>query len=306
MARTEENDAASETSADTTPRHRMVLASGLRWHVVEAGSGPTIVLVAGFPQNVHAWRHVIPLLARNWHVVAVDLPGQGDSEKPLDGYDTWTAAERLHGLLAELGHERYLLVGHDIGSWVSYPFAHRYPESLTGVVFIDGNIAGLSLPETVPVGPDGWRSWHFLFNAIPDLPEALVAGRERILIEWFFGRKTASWRETFTTEDIAEYERTLAAPGGLRGSLGYYRAVSENAERNKELRKALIQVPMLAIGAELGSAPTLHDDMRSLGVDVSGATVRDCGHYIPEEKPAELVDEIARFAERLPWYVETR
>jgi pimeloyl-ACP methyl ester carboxylesterase len=282
-----------------TPRHRMVSASGLRWHVVEAGSGPTIVLAGGFPQNVHAWRHVISLLAPHWHVVAVDLPGQGDSEKPPDGYDTWTAAQRLHDLLAELGHQRYLLVGHDIGAWVSYPFAHRYPASLSGVVFIDGNIAGLSQPETVPIGPAGWRSWHFLFNAIPDLPEALLSGRERVLIEWFFSQKTASWRETFTAEDIAEYERTLAAPGGLRGMLGYYRAVQENIERNKELRKALIQVPMLAIGGEFGSSPGLAEDMRQLGVDVTGTTISGTGHYIPEEKPQELVEELNRFAERL-------
>jgi pimeloyl-ACP methyl ester carboxylesterase len=287
------------TAKPIAPRHRMVSASGLRWHVVEAGSGPVVVLVAGFPQNVHAWRHVIPLLARDRHVVAVDLPGQGDSEKPLDGYDTWTAAERLHDLLAELGHDRYLLVGHDIGSWVSFPFAHRYPELLSGVVFIDGNIAGLSLPETVPVGPDGWRSWHFLFNAVPDLPEALLAGRERVLIEWFFSQKTHSWRETFTPEDITEYERTLAAPGGVRGILGYYRAVKENAERNKELRKAPIEVPVLAIGGEFGSSPTLAEDLRDVGADVDGVTISGTGHYIPEEKPAELVEQLTRFADRL-------
>lgn len=292
-----DSDAADPTRV--RPRHRTVHASGLRWHVIEAGSGPAVVLVAGFPQNVHAWRHVIPLLAETHHVVAVDLPGQGDSEAPAGGFDTWTTAERLHDLLAELGLERYLLVGHDIGSWVAFPFAHRFAESLTGVVFVDGNIAGISLPETVPTGRDGWRQWHFLFNALPDLPEALLAGRERVLVEWFFARKTASWRETFTEADIAEYTRTLAAPGGVRGSLGYYRAVAENAERNKKLRTVPIRVPVLAVGGEVGSAPGLPEDMRPLGVDVTGTVVRDSGHYIPEEKPHELVEAVVSFAARL-------
>jgi len=288
------------SSTEITPRHRMITASdGLRWHVVEAGTGPTIVLVAGFPQTVYAWRRVIPLLAARWHVIAVDLPGQGDSEKPYDGYDTWTTAGRLHTLLATLGEERYFLVGHDIGSWVSFPFAHRFPESLTAVALIDGNIAGLSLPTSIEVGPDSWRSWHFLFNAVPDLPETLIRGHERDLIEWFYNRKTASWRETFTNEDMEEYVRALAAPGGVRGILGYYRAVAENLARNIELKRQRITVPVLALGGEFGSAPHIFEESREIGDDVRGGVIEGSGHYIPEEKPREFVDAVNRFADEM-------
>jgi pimeloyl-ACP methyl ester carboxylesterase len=272
-------------------------SDGLRWHVVEAGRGPTIVLVAGFPQTVYAWRHVIPLLASRWHVIAVDLPGQGDSDKPVDGYDTWTTAGRLRTLLTTMGEEHYFLVGHDIGSWVSFPFAHRYPDNLTGVALIDGNIAGLSLPSAIEVGPDSWRSWHFLFNAVPDLPETLIHGRERELIEWFYTRKTASIRQTFSTEDIDEYVRALAAPGGLRGILGYYRAVPENITRNTELKKQKIQVPVLALGGEVGSAPNIFEDSRDIGEDVRGGTIAGTGHYVPEEQPEELVRLLNAFAD---------
>ncbi|GAB2780966.1 alpha/beta fold hydrolase [Amycolatopsis magusensis] len=282
------------------PRHRMVSAGDLRWHIVEAGEGPTVVLAAGFPQSVYAWRRVVPLLAGNHHVIAVDLPGQGDSDKPVGGYDTWTTAERLHDLLARLGEDRYVLVGHDVGAWVGYPFAHRYPERLRGLVLLDGNIPGVTLRPTITLGPDNWRNWHFLFNPIPDLPEALLSGRERVLIEWFFSRKTANWRETFTREDIDEYERAYATHGGLRGMLGYYRAVLEDIERNTTLMHQQITVPVLALGGEVGSAPDLYESMKPLAADVRGGVIAGSGHYIPEEKPAELVAEIARFSADLP------
>ncbi|MDI5976749.1 alpha/beta fold hydrolase [Amycolatopsis magusensis] len=288
------------SSKGAEPRHRMVSAGDLRWHIVEAGEGPTVVLAAGFPQSVYAWRRVVPLLAGNHHVIAVDLPGQGDSDKPVGGYDTWTTAERLHDLLARLGEDRYVLVGHDVGAWVGYPFAHRYPERLRGLVLLDGNIPGVTLRPTITLGPDNWRNWHFLFNPIPDLPEALLSGRERVLIEWFFSRKTANWRETFTREDIDEYERAYATHGGLRGMLGYYRAVLEDIERNTTLMHQQITVPVLALGGEVGSAPDLYESMKPLAADVRGGVIAGSGHYIPEEKPAELVAEIARFSADLP------
>ena len=118
----------------------------------------------------------MPLLGEHFTVIAIDLPGQGDSEKPLDGYDTRTTGQRLNALLHLLGHTRYVLIGHDIGSWVAYTYAYEYASELRGVVLLDGNIPGITLQPTLTLGPDNWRNWHFLFNPIPDLPEALLQG----------------------------------------------------------------------------------------------------------------------------------
>jgi pimeloyl-ACP methyl ester carboxylesterase len=149
----------------------------MRLHCVIGGSGPVIVLVAGFPQSCYAWRRVMPLLARQFRVIAVDLPGQGDSDRPIDGYDTQTAAQRINAFLKALGVGRHLYVGHDIGSWVGYPYAHTFEQELSGIVFLDANIPGITLEQTLPIAaPDYWRSWHFLFNMVEDLPEALLAG----------------------------------------------------------------------------------------------------------------------------------
>jgi pimeloyl-ACP methyl ester carboxylesterase len=284
---------------EATPEHRMVQAGDLRFHVVTAGSGPPVVLVAGFPQSCYAWRRVMPLLAEHHTVVAVDLPGQGDSDKPASGYDTLTTARRLRELITALSLKRYVLVGHDIGSWVGYAYAHEFQREMRGLVLLDGNIPGVTLQSTLTLGPDNWRNWHFLFNPIPDLPEALLEGRERILIEWFFNRKTADWISTFRKADIDEYERVYRSPGGMRGMLGYYRAVLQDIEQNQPLMAAQLDLPILALGGEVGSAPDLYERMQPLGLDVRGGVIAGSGHYIPEEKPAALTEELRSFISSL-------
>lgn len=280
-------------------QHRFAEAAGIRFHYLECGNGPTVVLIAGFPQSCYAWRRVIPLLATQYKVIAIDLPGQGDSDKPDDGYDTKTTAERVHALLSKLGETNYVFVGHDIGSWVGYPFAHAYEKSLRGLVLLDGNIPGVTLQPTITLGADNWRNWHFLFNQIPDLPEILLQGRERILIEWFFNRKTANFVTTFTKTDIDEYERVYSGLGGMRGMLGYYRAVLEDMEQNKTLKEIKLTIPVLALGGDMGSAPDLYDRIKPLANEVYGGVIKNSGHYIPEEQPAALAQEIINFMNRL-------
>lgn len=268
----------------------------IRYHVVEGGVGPAVVLIAGFPQTAYAWRRLQPLLCDSYRTIAIDLPGQGYSDKPLAGYDTETTALRINGLLKALGVQRHFYVGHDIGSWVGYPYAHRYAGELDGIVFIDGNIPGVTLKAEVSVTrPSNWRSWHFLFNAVDDLPEALLSGRERILIEWFFNKKTANAMATFTSADIDEYARAYASLGGLRGMLGYYRAVEQDMRQNQALFAEKIKPPVLALGGDVGSAPDIYAAMKPLCERLSGGQIDSCGHYIPEEQPEKLASELASF-----------
>ncbi|WMD22387.1 alpha/beta hydrolase [Achromobacter seleniivolatilans] len=278
-----------------TFQHRRVRVDGLGYHVVVGGSGPPLILLAGFPQSWYAWRRVMPLLAPYFRVFAVDLPGQGDSDKPLDGYDTRTTGERLRALFHTLGLTRYALAGHDIGAWVGYPYAARYPGEVERLVLLDANIPGVTLKPSIELGPDNWKSWHFLFNSVPDLPEALLAGRERILIEWFFSRKTANKPGVFSRADIDEYERVYQTLGGLRGMLGYYRAANEDAAQNRELRDKPLTLPVLALGGDQGSAPDLHQALKPLALNLQGGVLQDCGHYLPEEQPRELARRMLAF-----------
>ena len=120
-----------------------------------------------------------------------------------------------------------------------------------------------------------------------------------MLIEWFFNRKTVVFMSTFSKADIDEYERVYQLPGGLRGMLGYYRAVIEDMEQNKALFARKLGVPILALGGDRGSAPTICEAMRPLGSDVRGGVVANSGHYIPEEQPEALVTELLNFSKTL-------
>ncbi len=274
----------------------MVTAADMRFHIVEGGNGVPVILMAGYPQSWYAWRRVMPLLADHYTVIAVDLPGQGDSDKPSDGYDTRTAGQRINSLIKILGHNRYFMAGHDIGSWIGYPYAAVYPNEVIRLVLLDANIPGVTLRPTFELGfEQNWRTWHFLFNTIPDLPEALLQGRERILIEWFFYRKTANPAGVFSTEDIDEYERVYSRLGNLSGMLGYYRAVFEDMAQNKDLAKTKVKTPILALGGDKGSAPDIYQAMKPLSENVRGGTIGDCGHYIPEEQPEALAVKMLEF-----------
>ncbi|MCC7667693.1 alpha/beta fold hydrolase [Liquorilactobacillus satsumensis] len=273
----------------------------ITWHIYEDGkeTAPTIFLIAGFPQSAYAWRKVWPLLAKQYHVLAIDLPGQGYSSVPRSGYDTKTTAHRIHELVIQLGLKKILYVGHDVGSWVGFTYAHLFPDDLLGITLIDANIPGVTLQKQIPLDAESWRSWHFLFNVIPDLPEELLKGKERVLLEWFFSNKARNWRTAFTKEDIAEYVQEYRQLGVMRGMLGYYRAVLDDFKINEPLCTKKIVIPLLTINGEFGSSRDLFEKLKTLGKSVNGRTIKESGHYIPEEKPADLAAQILEFIKSL-------
>ena len=136
--------------------HRWVDADGVRLHAVEGGqpNGPAIVLLAGFPQTWWAWRKVMPGLAHRFHVIAIDLPGQGHSERPERSYDTHTVAAHVHTAVKALGVSTYWLVAHDIGAWVAFSLALKFESHLRGVALLDAGIPGITLPEAIPTDPE--------------------------------------------------------------------------------------------------------------------------------------------------------
>ncbi|HUC16134.1 MAG TPA: alpha/beta hydrolase [Acetobacteraceae bacterium] len=277
----------------STFAHRFMLVNGLRTHFVIGGpdNAEVVVLLAGFPETWFAWRKVIPLLTEHYRVVALDLPGQGDTDKPLEGYDTQALAEHVGALLIRLGVTRYFLVGHDVGAWVAFTHALLFREELKRLVLLDAGIPGVTLPDMLPTAPDrAWRTWHFPFHAIPDLPEALIEGKERIYLDWFLRRKAAD-PNSFSEADIDEYLRAFRSPGGLRAGLAPYRVVSRSAEQNRALvAQERLTMPVLALSADQGSIADMASPLRPFASDVRGETIAACGHFLPEEQP----DAVAR------------
>ena len=278
--------------------HRFATVDGVRLHYVTGGKadGEVIVLLAGFPESWFAWRKVMPLLGPDFRIIAPDMPGQGDSDRPQGGYDTQTLASAVHGLLQRLGVDRYCMVAHDVGAWVAYPYAALFGREIRRLVLMDAGIPGITLPDALPTDPArAWRTWHFAFHALPDLPEVLIGGREREYLDWFLRRKTAN-PEAFSDSDLAEYLRVFTKAGGLRAGLAYYRAAELSAQQNRELSgRGKLAMPVLALGAEQGSIADMASPLRAYAEDVRGGVVANCGHFIPEEQPEAAAQELASF-----------
>ncbi len=282
---------AASSTDDPCFRHAFETVDGVRLHYVTAGpeDAQPLVLLAGYPESWFAWRKVMPLLADRFRLIALDLPGQGDSDKPLDGYDTGTVARRIHGVLERIGVSRYGLAAHDIGAWVGLPYALMFPREVERLALLDAGIPGVTLPDMLPAAPDrAWKTWHFAFHAVADLPESLIAGRERVYLDWFLRRKAASpW--SFSDADLDEYVRIFSMPGALRAGLAFYRAVTRSAEQNRALiRDTKLTMPVLAVSADQGSIPDMAGPLRAFADDLRGETIERSGHFIPEEQPEAL------------------
>jgi microsomal epoxide hydrolase len=229
-------------------------------------------------------------------VVAVDPPGMGDSDRPPDGYDTGAVADRMRDLVDALGWQRFHLVVHDIGCWIGYPFAARQDGRVRKLVMVDAAVPGIIPSDAYAFQPERiHKNWHFAFNALPDLPETLIAGREREFLSWLFHAKT---RNPAAIEPAAldEYVRCYAAPGGQRGGLGYYRAIFDDIQQNRaHATGKKLAMPVLAVGGADGLGVLMEQMMRNVADDVTGVVVPECGHYIPEEAPAFLAERVLAF-----------
>ncbi|MDQ0773162.1 pimeloyl-ACP methyl ester carboxylesterase [Streptomyces aurantiacus] len=278
--------------------HRWVDADGVRLHAVEGGrpDGPAVVLLAGFPQTWWAWRKVMPALADRFHVIAIDLPGQGHSERPDGSYDTHTVAAKVHAAVNALGVPTYWLVAHDIGAWVAFSLALTYESRLRGVALLDAGIPGITLPDAIPTDPEkAWKTWHFAFHLVPDLPETLLTGREREYVDWFLKVKTFS-PDTFDDAEIEQYATSLAADGGLRAALAYYRDAAESARKNHEaLERQHLTLPVLGISSSHGSIPDMAASIRPWADNATGVVVPNAGHFIPDEQPDAVAAALAGF-----------
>ncbi len=162
---------------------RYIDTGELRLHAVTGGGGPPLLLVHGWPQTWYAWRMLMPTLARDFSVVAVDQRGIGLSDKPRDGYDTATLARDLVALMEALGHQRFAMYGTDVGAPIAYALAADHPDRLERLVVSEAPLPGVSPSPPLFLPPQlNERLWHLAFNQLPKVNEQLVTGREDIVL----------------------------------------------------------------------------------------------------------------------------
>ena len=256
---------------------------------VRGGSGPTLVLLHGYPQTWYMWRHVLPELGRSFEVIAPDLRGFGGSDAPADGYDKKTLAGDLHGLLNSLGLDRDLhLVGHDLGTMVAYAYAAAHPDRVRRLVLSEAPIPDESiytLPALTTAGP---AVWNFGFFSLTNgLPEQLVAGREALWVDRFTDSLMLR-KGSLDAADIEEYARHLRDEAHLRASFECFRAFAQDVADNAGYRRSKLAMPVLAIGAQASLGGQVAEQVRRYADSVTGEVVEDSGHWLYEEQPAEL------------------
>jgi pimeloyl-ACP methyl ester carboxylesterase len=272
---------------------RYVDTGEVRLHAVVGGEGPPLLLVHGWPELWYAWRMVMPVLAENFEVIAVDQRGIGLSDKPAAGYDTGTLAGDLIGLMDALGHERFALVGHDTGFAISYALASDHPERVERVALLEipGSPGAAPSPPVLVPGPINDRLWHLTFNRIERLNEQLVAGREALFYGWEFD--AAAKKLPGEVRDY--YVRTLSNPESLRSSFGFYRALDTTIAQDGERKSRRLAMPVLAVGGAASFGDHVAEAMRLVADDVQGVVIPDTGHFLAEESPEELLAALTPF-----------
>lgn len=278
---------------DIDHEHDVVTVNGVEIHYVIAGEGDPVVLLPGWPQTWYQWRHVIPELAERYTVIAPDMRGMGDSSRPDGGYDKKTLAEDIHALVEDLGYTEVAVVGHDIGGMVAYAYASLYPDEVTRVAILEAPIPSDIFFQLPAFSPQG-GIWWFGLHALPDLPEALITGRERIYAEWFF-QNLAVRPEVFTEADIDVYARAMSQPGALRAGFEYYRAFYQDIEDNRMFAAQPLSMPVLAAGGAGATGMLIADMLQPLAEDVTPLVIEDSGHWIPEEQPDLLLEHLVPF-----------
>jgi pimeloyl-ACP methyl ester carboxylesterase len=275
---------------------RYVDAGQVRLHAVIGGEGRPLLLVHGWPQTWYAWRMLMPTLARDFQVIAVDQRGIGLSDKPQGGYDTATLARDLVVLMEALGHQRFALYGTDTGMPIAYAVAADHPDRLERLVVSEAPLPGVSpSPPLFLPPPLNARLWHLAFNQLPaEVNEQLVRGREAI----FFGAEFAASAGTnkLPDEAVSYYiDRLAADPEALRGSFELYRAFPTTIAQNQQRKTRRLTMPVLAIGGAESSGAMVADTMQLVADDVQSLVLPDCGHWVAEQAPQELLAALTEF-----------
>jgi pimeloyl-ACP methyl ester carboxylesterase len=271
---------------------------GLRLHYVRGGSGPVVVLLHGYPQHWYEWREIAPRLAGRFTVVAVDLRGAGESQAPAEGYDKATLAADVHGLLDQLGlADDVRVVGHDIGTMVAYAYAAHHRETVSRLVLTEAPIPMAEFiygaPALTAHGPAFWN-WGF-FSLTNGLPESVISGRESIWVRDFTASISAT-PDAISPQEVEVYAQPLRDPARLRASFEYFRAFpTDIADVQRCLEEGPLPMPVLALGAEHSMGETVAELARKVASDVTGDVIADSGHWIPEERPRELLDRLIAF-----------
>jgi len=291
-------------------RSEAALVNGVRIHYWIGGNpnGIPVLLWHGFLGTAYTWHKVMPLLAAaGFSVLVPDMRGYGDSDKPRgnDGYDARALSEEFRALARKLdfGASRPLiLVGHDMGAHPALLWAADHPNEIAGLLYMEvPTMLPQFLTKIIAYTPEAMKMgsmWWWILPLAPDVPERLIVGHERAFLTWFYDGATAR-RESIDSDTVDEYLRTFSGIEGVLGALGVYRAAFTTMDQTAPLQKKRVKVPIIALGGQKGLGAKVQEMVEAVAESVEGSVLPECGHFIPEEAPDEVVRRIQTLADKV-------
>lgn len=277
----------TSTSSETW-QHRDIITNGIRMHYVTQGEGPLIVLLHGFPEFWYSWRHQIPFLAeQGYTVVAPDLRGYNDTDKPRKGYELPTLLRDIAGLITGLGREKAVIVGHDWGGVLAWAFAINYPHMTERLIVLNAPHPG-AMQREMRTLKQLRKSWYVFFFQLPWLPEyALLRDNASAVGRMLHG--AALQKSAFPPEEIAKYQAAMSKPGAMTAALNYYRQLLRRGPR-AYAGHLHVSVPALLIwgvhDVALGVALTYNLEQWVPNLRIE--RIDDSGHWVQQEQPEKV------------------
>jgi len=274
--------------------------NGVKLHYVAGGSGPLILMVHGFAQSWYEWHQLMPELAKNHQVVAMELPGLGMSD-PLktSSYTGEDLSPYIYTFAKRFSlHAPFILVAHDIGIWATYPMAVQHQRDISKIAYLEGVIPDERIYHFPAFTPQGESlAWHFsFFSAGNRLPETLIADKEKFFLSYFI-KSHAAKPEVFSDQLLSLYAKSYAKPQTLHAAFQYYRALNQSVLQNKKLIRTKLEMPLLAIsGSGRGGLGQIQiDQFKEYANHVQGHVLNGCGHWLLEECSASVNPLVLNF-----------
>ncbi|PAX51550.1 alpha/beta fold hydrolase [Brunnivagina elsteri] len=277
---------------ESTWQHEYITSNGIKLHYVTQGEGELMLMLHGFPEFWYSWRYLIPEFAKNYKVVALDLRGYNDSEKPQQksAYVMDEFIKDIEGVIRGLGYDKCILVAHDWGGAIAWSFAYTYPDMIEKLIVLniphpDKFAEGLRTLQQMK------RSWYIFFFQLPFLPELFIKSQNYKFIETAI-KGMAVDKNAFTQTNIDAYKDAASKPGALTAMVNYYRNIFQPSVKRKW---GILEVPTLMIWGEndtaLGKELTYGTEAYVKNLQIQ--YIPNCSHWIQQEQPT-LVNQYMR------------
>jgi len=274
-------------------QHAFAKVNGINLHYVTAGEGELVILLHGFPEFWYGWKNQIPALAKHYKVVAVDMRGYNESDKPegVKNYTSKIIASDIVDLIHFFNESKAHIIGHDWGGGIAWALAQQFPQSVNKLIVLNCPLPQVMLKQFFTNFTQLKKSWYMFFFQLPYLPEKYISRDLRT----FFYRGLRGWthnKNAFSKEDIEEYVCAFQKPGAITAALNYYRAAFREGTKSENRKNSTIEADTLVIWGE---------DDKALGKELTFGMeqyfknhfeikyISNCSHWVQHEYP-ELVN----------------